>query len=288
VITCKTPEEVQKMRASGRVTARALQALVEAVRPGVTTKEIDRIAEDLIRSQGGEPAFLGYQGFKGSVCSSVNEEVVHGIPGGRVLSGGDLLKIDIGSLVDGWYSDMACTVPVGEISDEARRLVETTEESLRVGIGQVRAGAHISDIGHAVQSFVEGRGYSVVRALVGHGIGSRSYGLPGSMSSVGGPRCTLAKACRSASPAQRSERPRQAARARPEGDVQVIAVGLDSADADDRRHDREGTPQPEVVRDGRNLEQVDDDSIAVRLDDGGRPVRENLEEIACLREIEGT
>jgi methionyl aminopeptidase len=178
VITCKTPEEVQKMRASGRVTARALQALVEAVRPGVTTKEIDRIAEDLIRSQGGEPAFLGYQGFKGSVCSSVNEEVVHGIPGGRVLSGGDLLKIDIGSLVDGWYSDMACTVPVGEISDEARRLVETTEESLRVGIGQVRAGAHISDIGHAVQSFVEGRGYSVVRALVGHGIGSRLHEEP--------------------------------------------------------------------------------------------------------------
>src|SRR5205807_8405241 len=120
--------------------------------PGVTTKEIDRLAERSIRGQGGEPAFLGYQGFKGSVCSSVNEEVVHGIPGGRKLREGDLLKIDIGSLVDGWYSDMACTVPVGTISDEARRLVDVTEEALRIGIHEVRAGAHISDIGYTVQT----------------------------------------------------------------------------------------------------------------------------------------
>ena len=166
------------MRASGRVTARALGQLVEAVKPGMTTKHIDRMAEQLIRDMGGEPAFLGYQGFKGSVCSSVNDEVVHGIPGDRVLAGGDLLKIDIGSLVDGWYSDMACTVPVGDVSDEARRLVSTTEEALRVGIGQVRAGAHISDIGHAVQSFVESHGFSVVRALVGHGIGSKLHEEP--------------------------------------------------------------------------------------------------------------
>jgi methionyl aminopeptidase len=166
------------MRASGRVTARALAELVKAVGPGVTTKEIDKLAEKSIRSQGGEPAFLGYQGFAGSVCSSVNEEVVHGIPGSRKLKDGDLLKIDIGALVDGWYSDMACTVTVGTVSDEARRLVDVTEESLHIGIAQVHAGAHISDIGFAVQSFVENRGYSVVRALVGHGIGSRLHEEP--------------------------------------------------------------------------------------------------------------
>ena len=178
MITCKTPQEVAKMRASGRVTARTLDELIVAVKPGMTTKDIDRLAEESIRSQGGEPAFLGYQGFTGSVCSSINEEVVHGIPGGRKLREGDLLKIDIGSLVDGWYSDMACTVPVGEISEQARRLVDVTEEALRVGIGEVRAGAHISDIGYTVQTFVESRGYSVVRALVGHGIGNRLHEEP--------------------------------------------------------------------------------------------------------------
>jgi methionyl aminopeptidase len=178
MITCKTPLEVAKMRASGRVTARTLDELIRAVKPGMTTKDIDRLAEDSIRSQGGEPAFLGYQGFTGSVCSSINEEVVHGIPGGRKLREGDLLKIDIGSLVDGWYSDMACTVPVGEISAEARRLVDVTEEALRIGIGEIRSGAHISDIGYMVQTFVESRGYSVVRALVGHGIGNRLHEEP--------------------------------------------------------------------------------------------------------------
>ncbi len=178
MITCKTPQEVAKMRVSGRVTARTLDELIVAVKPGMTTKDIDRLAEESIRSQGGEPAFLGYQGFTGSVCSSINEEVVHGIPGGRKLREGDLLKIDIGSLVDGWYSDMACTVPVGEVSDDARRLVDVTEEALRIGIREVRAGAHISDIGYTVQTFVESRGYSVVRALVGHGIGNKLHEEP--------------------------------------------------------------------------------------------------------------
>jgi methionyl aminopeptidase len=166
------------MRASGRVTARTLDELIVAVKPGMTTKDIDRLAEESIRAQGGEPAFLGYQGFTGSVCSSINEEVVHGIPGSRKLREGDLLKIDIGSLVDGWYSDMACTVPVGEVSDEARKLVDVTEEALRIGIAEVRAGAHISDIGYTVQTFVERSGYSVVRALVGHGIGNRLHEEP--------------------------------------------------------------------------------------------------------------
>ena len=178
MITCNSPQEVAKMRTSGRVTALTLAELIQAVKPGVTTKDIDRLAEASIRRQGGEPAFLGYQGFTGSVCSSVNDEVVHGIPGGRKLREGDLLKIDIGSLVDGWYSDMACTVGVGEIADEARRLVAVTEEALRVGIAEVRSGAHISDIGYAIQTFVEARGYSVVRALVGHGVGNRLHEEP--------------------------------------------------------------------------------------------------------------
>ncbi|HXW76801.1 MAG TPA: type I methionyl aminopeptidase [Candidatus Eremiobacteraceae bacterium] len=178
MITCKSPHEIAKMRASGRVTAQALAVLVDAAKPGVTTKAIDAIAERTIRSQGGEPAFLGYQGFTGSVCLSVNDEVVHGIPGGKTLRDGDLLKIDIGSLVDGWYSDMACTVPVGTISAEARRLLEVTEEALHEGISQVRPGVHVSDIGHAVQEYVEKRGFSVVRALVGHGIGSRLHEEP--------------------------------------------------------------------------------------------------------------
>jgi len=166
------------MRQVGRVTGAGLAELGEAVRPGMTTKDIDHLAERSIRSRGGEPAFLGDHGFTGSVCSSVNEEVVHGIPGGRKLRDGDLLKIDIGSLVDGWYSDMACTVGVGDISGEARRLVDVTEEALQVGIRQVRAGAHISDIGNAIQTFVEERGYSVVRALVGHGVGERLHEEP--------------------------------------------------------------------------------------------------------------
>lgn len=178
MITCKTPQEIAKMRASGRVTARVLADLTKAVAPGLSTREIDAIAEASIRALGGEPAFLGYQGFRGSVCLSVNEEVVHGIPGSRKLKAGDLLKIDIGSLVDGWYSDMACTVSVGDVSDEARRLVEVTEESLRVGIRAVAPGAHLSDIGFAVQTFVENRGYSVVRALVGHGIGNKLHEEP--------------------------------------------------------------------------------------------------------------
>jgi methionyl aminopeptidase len=178
VITCKTPKEVAMMRASGRVTARALAMLENEVRPGVTTAAIDRLAEEAIRSQGGVPAFLGYQGFTGSVCSSVNDEVVHGIPGKRTLRDGDLLKIDIGSLVDGWYSDMACTLPVGQIAGTARRLIEVTEESLLAGIEQVRPGAHISDIGFAVQRHVESSGFSVVRALVGHGIGSKLHEEP--------------------------------------------------------------------------------------------------------------
>lgn len=187
MITCKSERELAMMRASGRVTALALRELRAAVRPGMTTKEFDELALTAIRALGGEPAFLGYQGFTGAVCTSINEEVVHGIPGGRKLVEGDLFKIDIGARVDGWYSDMACTVGVGRVSARARKLIEVTEAALYVGIDRVRPESHVSDIGHAVQTYVEKRGFSIVRALVGHGIGSHlhedppvpNYGRPG-------------------------------------------------------------------------------------------------------------
>lgn len=187
MITCKSAREIEKMRRSGRVTARVLEKLKAAVRPGVTTQEINAYADELIRADGGIPAFLGYHGFTGSICTSVNDEIVHGIPGKRPLREGDLFKIDIGSLVDGWFSDMAATVGVGHVSPEAQRIVGVTQEALALAVQHTRPGVHVSDIGHAVQGFVEGHGYSVVRALVGHGIGSAlhedppvpNYGRPG-------------------------------------------------------------------------------------------------------------
>jgi methionyl aminopeptidase len=178
MISCKSERELEKMRASGRVTAQTLATLKRTVKPDMTTKEVDALAERLIREQGGVPAFLGYHGFTGSICASINDEVVHGIPGGRPLRSGDLLKIDIGAVLDGWYSDMACTVAVGEVSKEAQRLMAATEESLYIGIAAVHAGAHVSDIGSAVQTYVESHGYSVVRALVGHGVGTALHEEP--------------------------------------------------------------------------------------------------------------
>jgi len=178
MIGCKSERELELMRASGALTARALMALRPAVVPGATTKEIDALADRLIREGGGVPAFLGYHGFAGSICASVNDEVVHGIPSGRRLREGDLLKVDIGAVLEGWYSDMACTIAVGQVSDAAQRLMRVTEEALYVGIGAVRPGVHVSDIGNAVQTYVERHGYSVVRALVGHGVGTHLHEDP--------------------------------------------------------------------------------------------------------------
>jgi methionyl aminopeptidase len=178
MISVKSERDLEKMRISGRVTAHALAELRHAIKPGATTKEIDATADRLIREQGGIPAFLGYHGFAGSICASLNDEVVHGIPAQRKLREGDLFKVDIGAVVDGWYSDMAATFAVGDISPAAKRLMLVTEEALYIGIGAVRAGAHLSDIGNAVQSFVEAQGYSVVRALVGHGVGTHLHEDP--------------------------------------------------------------------------------------------------------------
>ncbi|MDQ6768271.1 MAG: type I methionyl aminopeptidase [Candidatus Eremiobacteraeota bacterium] len=187
MITCKSARELDKMRQSGRVTARALEKLKAAVKPGVTTQDINAYAQELIVAEGGVPAFLGYHGFTGSICTSVNEEIVHGIPGKRALREGDVFKIDIGSCVDGWFSDMAASVAVGKISDTTQRLLDVTQASLAIAIETVRPGIHISDIGYAVQTYVEAQGFAVVRALVGHGIGKAlheeppvpNYGKPG-------------------------------------------------------------------------------------------------------------
>ena len=178
MIICKSPSELERMKAANQVVAEVLQALREAVRPGVTTGELDALAEARIRAAGAEPAFKGYHGFPASLCASVNEEVIHGIPSQRELMEGDIVSLDIGAVLDGFYGDSAITVPVGRVSELAAQLLEVTEESLHHAIAQVKVGARISDLGHAVQTHVEGHGFSVVREFVGHGIGSKLHEEP--------------------------------------------------------------------------------------------------------------
>ena len=182
------PEAVGRIRESARIVARCLATLAPEVRPGVSTLALDRLAEEFIRAEGGEPAFKGYRGFPASICASVNEEVVHGIPSAkRVLRDGDVISIDVGVRKDGWYGDAARTFPVGTIPPEAARLLEVTEGALAKAVAQARAGNHLSDISHAVEREVTRHGCSVVRALVGHGVGRElheepqipNYGPPG-------------------------------------------------------------------------------------------------------------
>ena len=187
MIVCKSPAELERMKAANQLVAEVLAALREAVRPGVTTGDLDALAESQIRAGGGEPAFKGYHGFPATICASVNEEVIHGIPSQRELVEGDVISIDLGAVLDGFYGDSAITVPVGRVSERAAELLRVTEESLHRAIAQVKVGARISDLGHAVQQHVERHGFSVVREFVGHGIGSRlhedpqipNYGVPG-------------------------------------------------------------------------------------------------------------
>lgn len=166
------------MRDAGKIVARTLDEIKQAVCPGVTTQELDDIAEKLIARQGAIPAFKGYHGFPACICASVNEEVVHGIPGLRKLKDGDIISIDVGAVINGYYGDSALTLPVGSVSAEAARLLEVTEESLYKGIEQAKDGNRLSDISHAVQSHVEAQGFSVVRDYVGHGIGSSMHEEP--------------------------------------------------------------------------------------------------------------
>lgn len=170
-VLVKSSRELERMRRAGRVAARALREVGRAVRPGTTTLALDRVADRVIRSLGGVPSFLGYRGFPASACISVNDEIVHGIPGRRVLREGDLVKVDLGALVDGYHGDVAATFPVGSISPRTRRLLRVTEEALFRGIEAVCPGARLGDVGYAVQSFVESHGFSVVRQFAGHGVG---------------------------------------------------------------------------------------------------------------------
>lgn len=182
----KTEEEIELMRGSARVVAETLRLLGSAVKPGVTTKELDELAEQHIRSRGGLPSFKGYRGFPASICASVNSEVVHGIPGPKKLEDGDIISIDVGVLKEGYHGDGAATFAVGRVSEEATRLLRTTRGALEAGIAAARAGNRVSDISGAVQGVVEAAGFSVVRDLVGHGIGQQMHEEPQIPNFVGG------------------------------------------------------------------------------------------------------
>ncbi len=175
----KSAADLEKMRRAGRVVWEILQEMAGMAQPGVSTWDIDRVAERLIHEKGARPAFKGYKGFPACVCISVNEEVVHGIPSKkRLLQGGDVLSLDFGVVLDGWYGDSAVTVPVGRIEPQAQRLIDVTRASMHAGIAAIRPGARLHDIGHAVQSLVEKAGFSIVRDFVGHGIGRRLHEEP--------------------------------------------------------------------------------------------------------------
>ncbi len=178
-VELKNKDEIALMRDAGRIVSEILDALQTAVAPGITTWDLDGIAEDLIFRKGAKPAFKGYLGFPCCLCASVNQEVIHGIPSKKKkLAEGDLIKLDFGVVYKGFYGDSARTVPVGRISDEAQRLIEATRESLHQGIAAVQVGNRIGDIGYAVQTLVEKRGFSVVRDFVGHGIGKKLHEQP--------------------------------------------------------------------------------------------------------------
>ena len=178
MITRKSAEEIDRMRRAGRLVGHTLSRLVEAVRPGITLLELDALAEKEIRDGGGIPSFLGYHGFPATLCLSPNDWIVHGIPNGHVLKDGDILSIDCGAIVEDWHGDAAVTVPVGQVDEAGRRLIETTEQAMWAGIAQVRAGNRLSDIGHAVEKVAVAPGYGVVREYVGHGIGTRMHEAP--------------------------------------------------------------------------------------------------------------
>jgi methionyl aminopeptidase len=186
MIICKSEVELDLMREAGRIVAETHRLLAQAIRPNVTTKELDQIAEAYIRSQGAIPSFKGYNGFPGSICASVNDELVHGIPGSRKLLNGDIISIDIGAKYKGYHGDSAWTYPVGEISETAQRLLDVTEQSLYQGLTEAKPDIRLYTISHAIQACVEESGFSIVREYVGHGIGAElheepqipNYGVP--------------------------------------------------------------------------------------------------------------
>lgn len=177
-IVVKTHAQIDKMRQAGRLVAQTLDLMERLARPGIRTIDLDAAAEEFILSQGARPAFKGYQGYPATLCVSINDEVVHGIPGDRVLADGQIVSIDVGVVFEGWYGDAARTLRIGPISPEAQRLLDATQEALRRGIAQARPGNRLGDISAAVQTYAEEHGYSVVRELTGHGIGQRMHEDP--------------------------------------------------------------------------------------------------------------
>lgn len=178
MIILKSKNEIEKMAVACRIVAEVLEVLVHAVRPGLTTLELDILAERCIRARGGVPAFKGYRGFPSTLCVSLNEQVVHGIPSKRRLKAGDIVGLDLGAKWEGYYGDAAVTIPVGLIPSATQSLLATAQEALYMGIKEVSPGKHLSDVSHAIQGCAEARGYSVVRAFVGHGIGTALHEEP--------------------------------------------------------------------------------------------------------------
>ncbi len=190
MVTIKSSREVARMRQAGSIVAEVLALMRERVGPGVTTGELDRLARERIAARGGRPSFLGYEGYPASICTSVNEEIVHGIPGRRVLQSGDIVSIDVGVEYEGYHADAAVTLPVGEVSDEARRLIEATEGAFFAGVKQAVPGKRIGDISAAIQAYAEERGYELVREYTGHGIGREMHEAP-QVPNVGRPNTGL-------------------------------------------------------------------------------------------------
>lgn len=178
MVSIKSKSEIEKMKVAGRITYETLCAVREAVKPGITTAELDKVAEKYIRSQGCEPTFKGYGGFPGSICASVNDEIIHGIPGNRILKEGDVVSVDVGACYKGYNGDAARTFGVGNISGEVQRLIDVTRESFFEALHKVRENNRISDISSAVQKYVEKNGFSVLRNYCGHGIGSSMHEDP--------------------------------------------------------------------------------------------------------------
>lgn len=178
MVIIKSKSEIEKMKIAGRITYETLEAVKEAVKPGVTTRELDRVAEKYIRLQGCTASFKGYGGFPGSVCASVNDEIIHGIPGGRILHEGDIISIDVGACYQGYHGDACRTFAVGKISDEAQRLIDVTKQSFFEALPYVREGYRVSDISAAVQTYVESNGFSVLRGYCGHGVGANLHEDP--------------------------------------------------------------------------------------------------------------
>ncbi|MEH7460624.1 type I methionyl aminopeptidase [Bacillus thuringiensis] len=178
MIICKTPREIEIMREAGKIVALTHQELKKHIAPGITTKELDQIAEKTILKYGAVPSFKGYNGFPGSICASVNEELVHGIPGKRKLQEGDIISIDIGAKYNGYHGDSAWTYPVGNISESVQKLLDVTEKSLYLGLEHAKPGERLSNISYAIQTYVEDSGFSIVREYVGHGIGQNLHEDP--------------------------------------------------------------------------------------------------------------